>query len=353
MISRLVNDHGWRVGVVAQSHSVVENLLDKVVAAGANPERVGKRPKKSDGCVHAWHAVEERDYPDFVAEHDGCVIGGTAWDFANSARVIPGSLDLLVIEEAGQFCLANTIAVSPAARNLLLLGDPQQLPQVSQGTHFEPVDSRRWAGWSVAHRPSTLAGVLPGALLADAPRGVRAGVALFLWWTTRVRDDVTDARRLAGREPGVLSSSSNMTATRRTASRRPSASSPRSVLVGIEWTDEKGTRPLGEGDVLVVAAYNAHVRMIRRLLEDAGLREFWSAPSTSSRAGRRRWCSISMAASSIDDVPRGISFPAQPQPGECRGQPGEICGLDCALAALTDYLPAGPLVWWSWARSWR
>ena len=74
------------------------------------------------------------------------MIGGTAWDFANSDRIPPDVLDLLVIEEAGQFCLANTIAVAPAARNLLLLGDPQQLPQVSQGTHPEPVDTSA-LGW--------------------------------------------------------------------------------------------------------------------------------------------------------------------------------------------------------------
>ena len=80
------------------------------------------------------------DYATFIADNAGCVIGGTAWDFANPNRVPPGSLDLLVIDEAGQFCLANTIAVAPAAANLLLLGDPQQLPQVSQGTHPEPVD---------------------------------------------------------------------------------------------------------------------------------------------------------------------------------------------------------------------
>ena len=35
---------------------------------------------------------------------------------------------------------ASTIASAVAARRLLLLGDPQQLPQVSQGTHPEPVD---------------------------------------------------------------------------------------------------------------------------------------------------------------------------------------------------------------------
>ena len=76
------------------------------------------------------------------------MVGGTAWDFANANKIPRQALDLLVVEEAGQFSLANTIAVAPSARNLMLLGDPQQLPQVSQGTHPEPVNESA-LGWLV------------------------------------------------------------------------------------------------------------------------------------------------------------------------------------------------------------
>ncbi len=68
-----------------------------------------------------------------------------------TGRVPRGSLDLLVIDEAGQYSLANTIAVASAAKSLLLLGDPQQLPQVSQGTHPEPVDTSA-LGWLIDGR---------------------------------------------------------------------------------------------------------------------------------------------------------------------------------------------------------
>ncbi|MDT5109856.1 MAG: hypothetical protein QOE20_1746, partial [Mycobacterium sp.] len=145
VIARLVKEHGWRVGVVAQSHAVVENLLGCVIEAGVDPDRVGKK-KAPDA---PWREVDEKDYASFIAEHDGCVIGGTAWDFANQGRVPRRALDLLVVEEAGQYSLANTIAVAPSARNLMLLGDPQQLPQVSQGTHPEPVNESA-LGWLVA-----------------------------------------------------------------------------------------------------------------------------------------------------------------------------------------------------------
>src|SRR5690606_31241653 len=116
----------------AQSHSVVENMLAGIVAAGMSPERVAKA--KCQSPEPTWTA-----FPDAksLATHigtstTGYVVGGTAWDFTNPNCIGPGSLDLLVVDEAGQFCLANTIAVATAASNLLLLGDPRQLPQVSQ-----------------------------------------------------------------------------------------------------------------------------------------------------------------------------------------------------------------------------
>ena len=56
-----------------------------------------------------------------------------------------------MIDEAGQFSLANTLAVAAASSRLLLLGDPQQLPQVSQGRHPEPVDESALGWISAGH----------------------------------------------------------------------------------------------------------------------------------------------------------------------------------------------------------
>jgi len=47
------------------------------------------------------------------------------------------AVDVLFVDEAGQMSLANVVAVSPGASSLVLLGDPQQLAQPSQGSHPE------------------------------------------------------------------------------------------------------------------------------------------------------------------------------------------------------------------------
>jgi hypothetical protein len=44
-------------------------------------------------------------------------------------------LDVLVIDEAGQLALIDAVVASMSARNVVMLGDPQQLPQVAQANH--------------------------------------------------------------------------------------------------------------------------------------------------------------------------------------------------------------------------
>lgn len=157
VIARLVTEHGWRVGVVAQSHATVENLLDAVIDTGLEPSRVAK--KKYDHHAPRWQEIDGSEYAAFISATNGCVIGGTAWDFANANRVPPGSLDLLVIDEAGQFCLANTIAVAAAASNLLLLGDPSSCRKSARARIPSPSTRPPSIGWSTvsAHCPMSAA----------------------------------------------------------------------------------------------------------------------------------------------------------------------------------------------------
>jgi superfamily I DNA and/or RNA helicase len=61
------------------------------------------------------------------------LIAGTSWLFVRESMA--DSVDYLFVDEAGQLALANVAAMARAARNLVLLGDPQQLAQVSQVSH--------------------------------------------------------------------------------------------------------------------------------------------------------------------------------------------------------------------------
>lgn len=341
VIAGLVDEHGWRVGVVAQSHAVVENLLDGVVAAGADAARVGKK-KARDGV--AWSQVAEKDYPAFIAEDGGCVIGGTAWDFANDGRVPRQSLDLLVVEEAGQFNLANTIAVASAARNLLLLGDPQQLPQVSQGTHPEPVNESA-LGWLVEghHTLPPERGYFLEVSFRMHPAVCRPVSRLSYDGRLQPYEKVSAARRLDGVAPGVrvlaVEHSGNSTESPEEAD---AIIAEIGALLDTPWTDEDGTVALAQRHILVVTPYNAQVVLLRRRLDAAGLPDVQVGTVDKFQGRQAPVVFVSMTASSIDDVPRGIGFLLNRNRLNVAISRAKYAAVLVRSAQLTDYLPGQP-----------
>jgi uncharacterized protein len=339
VIAKLVNEHQWRIGVVAQSHAVVENLFAGVIDAGVDADRVGK--KKSRDAP--WRDVPEKDYAAFI-EAGACVIGGTAWDFANAGRVPRGALDLLVIEEAGQFSLANTIAVASAARNLLLLGDPQQLPQVSQGTHPEPVDTSA-LGWLVdgAHTLPPQLGYFLECSYRMHPAVCAAVSRLSYDNRLLSHEAVTAARRLHDYPAGVH--------TMTVPHNGNSTDSPEEAdaivaeirrLLALDWTDEKGTRRLEPADVLVVTPYNAQVVLVRQHLDAAGLSDVRAGTVDKFQGQQAPVVFISMTASSIDDVPRGISFLLNRNRLNVAASRAKYAAVIVRSPLLTEYLPSTP-----------
>ncbi|WP_078285166.1 TM0106 family RecB-like putative nuclease [Mycobacteroides chelonae] len=342
VIAELVTQEEWLVGVVAQSHAVVEHLLDQIVAAGVPPERVAKKASPYSGDA-AWTQIRDSDYAGFIASHagEGAVIGGTAWDFANTTRVADGVLRLLVIDEAGQFSLANTLAVARGAQNLLLLGDPQQLPQVSQGVHPEPVDCSA-LGWLVEGH-----GALPAERGYFLERSYRMHPALCQQVSQLSYDGELESaappRNLAGQLPGVR--------TRLVDHHGNATSSPQEAeeiaseitrLIGSEWTDESGTRPLAQSDVLVVAPYNAQVLTVRAALAAAGLDEVLVGTVDKFQGRQAPVVFVSMTASAVDDVPRGMSFLLNRNRLNVAISRAKFQAVIVRSPALTEYLPATP-----------
>lgn len=341
VIGRLVTEHGWRVGVVAQSHATVENLLNCVIDAGLDPARVAK--KRYDANAPRWQEIDGGEYAAFIAANAGCVIGGTAWDFANANRVPPGSLDLLVIDEAGQFCLANTIAVAPAAANLLLLGDPQQLPQVSQGTHPEPVDTSA-LDWLVDGRRT-----LPderGYFLNLSYRmhpAVCAAVSALSYEGRLHSHECTAARRLDGYRPGVqVISVEHHGNSVESPEEADAIAAEIGRLLGRRWTDEHGTRPLSATDVLVLAPYNAQVTLVRQRLGSAGFGAVRVGTVDKFQGGQAPVVFVSMTASSADVVPRGISFLLNRNRLNVAVSRAQYAAVIVRSRLLTEYLPATP-----------
>ncbi|WP_029150575.1 TM0106 family RecB-like putative nuclease [Microbacterium indicum] len=322
VIARLVNEHGWKVGVVAQSHAVVENMLDRVVRAGTPRELVGKslRGGAEPTGREAFTVVRKQAIAGFQqSKLRGYVVGGTAWDFANETRVARRSLDLLVVDEAGQFSLAPMIAVSMAARRLLLLGDPRQLPQVSQAVHPAPVNTSA-LGWLMQDDP--VLSPENGYFLAQSWRmhpAVSRPVS-ELSYAGRLRSRPgAELRSVAGVEPGLhpvpVRHRGNATDSPEEAS--AVVGIVRDVVgrafVDIDIDDEQvatalDPRPLTQADVIVVAPYNAQQQLVERELARAGFPEVRVGTVDRFQGQEAAVAIMTLAASSGRDAPRGPDF---------------------------------------------
>ncbi|TAJ49809.1 MAG: TM0106 family RecB-like putative nuclease [Herbiconiux sp.] len=350
VVSDLVREHGWAVGVVAQSHAVVEHMLGAIVRAGVDPAHVGKNTGESDA---PFTVLGKDGLAPFLrsarAAGHGVVIGGTAWDLSNPTRIGRRELDLLVIDEAGQFSLANTIAVSVAARNLLLLGDPQQLPQVTQGTHPEPVDHSA-LGWLVAGHD-----VIPPELgyFLDVSWRMHPDVcapvsALSYHGELRSKLPETTLRSLDGVAPGLhlhpVAHHGNSTSSTEEADRVVQIVAD---LLGRGWTDAARAAPgvaaeraLGAADLIVVAPYNAQVELLRAALDGAGFAGI-SVGTVDKFQGREAPVAIvSLAASAALDVPRGIEFLLMKNRLNVALSRAEWAAYLVFSPALTEHLPA-------------
>ncbi|MDJ0377781.1 bifunctional RecB family nuclease/DEAD/DEAH box helicase [Cryobacterium sp. PH31-L1] len=349
VITALVQQHGWKIGVVAQSHAVVENLLEAVVKAGLEPALVGKVAKTgADAAEPAYTVLQKDGQLLFALNHTatGFVVGGTAWDFSNPARVPRHSLDLLVVDEAGQFSLASTIAASVGARNVLLLGDPQQLPQVSQGLHPEPIDQSA-LGWVAAGHD-----VLPadrGYFLAESRRmhpAVTEPVSRLSYGGLLRADPITSTRSLSGIRPGV-----HAVPVEHTGNSISSAEEANAVValvsgvLGRLWTDPTTDRvdsPLTEADVIVVTPYNAQLALVREALAAAGYSTVRVGTVDKFQGQEAAIAIVTLAASSADDVQRGLGFLILKNRLNVAISRAQWAAYLVYSPALTEYLPVTP-----------
>lgn len=344
VIARLVEE-GWKIGVVGQSHAVVENMLCTAInTAGVDPDRVAKKLVSKHDVP--WRRSKETDVAALLASPGGCLVGGTAWTMTGKS-VPAGSLDLLVIDEAGQFSLANTLAVARSAKRLLLLGDPQQLPQVTQGSHPEPVDESA-LGWLAAGH-ATLPTEL-GYFLADSwrmhPELCRA-VSVLSYDGKLESAPAASLRSLAEVPPGVetvlIEHSGNTT-----SSPEEAAEVVRQARrhIGRKWIGggEPPARPLSAEDVLVVAAYNAQVQLIRHALQGAGLDGVRVGTVDKFQGQEAPVVLVSMACSAVAEAPRGAEFLLNRNRINVAVSRGQWRAVIVRSPELTNYMPRKPKV---------
>jgi predicted RecB family nuclease len=305
---------GKRVGVTANSHKVIRNLLHAVHEQ--NPTvSLGHKDRDDEDDDGGGSAIREFDDNEsaFAALGSGevSVLGGTAWLWARPEAV--GTVDVLFVDEASQMSLANALAVSGATNSLVLLGDPQQLEQPQKGTHPDGVGV------------SALQHVLASERTMPLDRG------LFLPTTWRLHPSICAFTSELFYE-AKLHSRAGLEQQRLTGTRAFDGASlwwvpvehagnqnhsPEEVDVveqivdqllapGVQWIDAKGeATQLTAADLRIVAPFNAQVNRLSERLASRGV----PVGTVDKFQGQEAPVVIySMATSRAEDAPRGMEF---------------------------------------------
>ncbi|MYA40585.1 MAG: TM0106 family RecB-like putative nuclease [Gemmatimonadetes bacterium] len=306
---------GKRVGVTANSHKVIGELLLKVAKNAASrgiDVAIGQRidRKRQPASSDFTHLKSNAEALEALVDGSVDVVGATTWLWASEDKA--GSVDVLVIDEAGQMSLADAIAASPCAESLILLGDPQQLDQPLKGVH--PPGSERSVLAHLLHRSRVMPDHL--GLFLDRTWRLHPTICEYtseVFYEGRLQPHPgRDKLNLAGTAPLDGTGLRHVAAAHHGRSNQ----SPEEVdqvtdliddLLGAQpaFTDADGnTRTVDQSDVLVVAPYNAQVgALIDALLPQSRV------GTVDKFQGQEAPVSIySMATSSADEAPRGMEF---------------------------------------------
>ncbi len=303
---------GKRVGVVATSHSAIDNLVNAAYGV------VGDAGELDMLNVLRWDDVGENNNLTYATYgkkkknlegNDFNLIGGTAWLWASeSMRANP--VDVLFVDEAGQFSLADAVASAPGARNMILLGDPLQLSQVSNAVH---------PGGSGA---SVLQHVLEESATISSDQGV------FISQSWRMHPDVCQfisQQIYEGRltsEPDCARQDTEFGTGLRWLRAVHQGNTTRSLeevelvstkileLFATKWIDRDGVvKPLDGRDFMVVAPYNDQVDLLRSTFDaDPQLRTVRVGTVDKFQGKEAPVVFFTMTTSAGDDVSRGAEF---------------------------------------------
>ena len=312
MICALVAD-GKKVGITANSHKVIRNLLNEVV-------KVAEENNQTLQCIQKV-SDDEDDLPRLCFTTDNAaalnavqssqcqVAAGTAWFWARETAF--ECVDVLFVDEAAQMALANVLAVSQACKTLVLLGDPQQLEQPTKGSHPEGTDVS--ALEHLLHGKSTI-GAGEGLFLGETWR-LHPEICAFtseLFYEERLhsrpsldRQTVSSRSRVNGTGLRLLSIEHDGN-----QSSSPEEADAIKTLVdeildaGSRWTDRNDVEaPITLDDILIIAPYNAQVFELQSRMPGARI------GTVDKFQGQEAPIVIySMTTSSHADAPRGMEF---------------------------------------------
>ena len=304
-----LSDEGFRIGIAAYNYQAVLNLVKKVLphinsqsiaffgASGSIKDEIEKIseiqiPKKEDDAI---------DF-DIVATTTNKICHSRYWD--------ENKFDYLIIDEVGQVPLVTTIATTLSTRNLILIGDPNQLPQVKKGSHPNKNDLSTFEYLIGEDR------VLPedkGMFLDTTYRlhpDINNFISNYFYEDLLKVDKNNKLRYLIHEKDDLISTGVQFIQVNHTGNILASHEEIEKItellsnLLTSKFFDGETNREVTKEDILIVAPYNLQVYELRKKLGDG----FKIGTIDKFQGQEAPIVIVSFAASSSEDAPRGIEF---------------------------------------------
>lgn len=302
---------GKRVGIMAMSHHAIDNFLEEISKVfGHDPDVELRAVRRRDEPVGGGPpGVTYAGSNKALGDPHFNVVSGTSWQFAGK-ELQASMVDVLIIDEAGQLALIDAVVASTAARNVVLLGDPQQLPQVAQAVH--PGRSGNSALGHILGADATMPAT-KGVFINESRR-MHPDVCRFI--SDRIYEGRLSSHPDCARQGTDLGVGLRWLEVTHTGCSTESVEEARAVaaqireLLGRNWTDKYGDdHVIGVGDIMVVAPYNDQVRLLRAHLDAIADTAGVQVGTVDKFQGRQAPVVLfTMTSSSAADMPRGMDF---------------------------------------------
>ena len=303
-----------KIGITANSHKVIHNLLDKIenISSGV-PFRGLKMGRSTDedtiyNSQHIKTSSNEKDFIDGLNSNNTLIYAGTKYHFSSS--YYDSKLDYLFIDEAGQVSLADIIAIGSVAKNIVLIGDQLQLGQPIKGSH--PGESGK----------SILDFLLEGKDTIPAHRGIflnktyrlNSKINEFIsnnfYEDKLVTDVITDKRKISFDKKHIIKkegvhhiSMDHKDNIQKSIEEGQVIKKILNEMIGLKYFDGAKDRKLTLEDFLIISPYNAQVNYLMSVLKNA------KVGTIDKFQGQEAAVTIiSMTSSDSDILPRNKEF---------------------------------------------
>jgi len=215
-----------------------------------------------------------------------------------------------VIDEVGQVPMATTLSLCHATKNLLLIGDHNQLPQVINGFHPNK------------NSLSTMEYLIDGDETVSKDKGLFLGttfrmhkdvnkfISKYFYDDLLRNHDITNSRTLNHSRTEIQPTGIQFIAVHHTGNTQSSIEEVEKVeeiineLLNSTVSIEGEERKLSEDDVLIVSPYNSQVYELRKKLGE----KFRVGTVDKFQGQEAPVVIVSLTASNYEEAPRGIDF---------------------------------------------